>query len=460
MIKPALVCGLVAIVTAVAASAEEFPLTFRTIPAKDVMSFPGGSGTYGQLSQVRPAKLTKEPKAISRHPLYGVCGDTPAGPAFLFRLDESRGDGKGYDRLIVDLNQNGDLTDDPVSYRGGQAADRRSSGFDQVLFGPIQAPAEKAFASGRPLVFAYVYIFNRPLLASERAGESMISGQVELKAGWCLDTTVTVNGLKQKVGVFDGDCNLQLGDVSSPQYRTNRAEVSWYFPSGDNLLVDAASSGSFASDVLQSKTYPFGPILYPGGKAYKVALAPDCKSLSVEPWKEELAEVSLPPRGDQVRTVTLAWQPPGGPWQLIRPEVNAGKVMVPPGDYRLYACNLVGKSGTRDEIMVSGMQCIPQTPVSITAGKANTINCGAPLEIKVTAANTRASSRSILGEDIGGARMVSEPGLRINANVLGAGGEVYSVFREGSDFRAQPPKPSFTIIQDGRTIAHGNQEFG
>jgi hypothetical protein len=31
-----------------------------------------------------------------------------------FRLDEPQGKGKGYDRLILDLNRNGDLTDDPV----------------------------------------------------------------------------------------------------------------------------------------------------------------------------------------------------------------------------------------------------------------------------------------------------------------------------------------------------------
>ena len=55
MIKPTFVCGLVAIAAVVAASGEDFPLTFRTIPAKDVMSFPGGSGTYGQLELARPS---------------------------------------------------------------------------------------------------------------------------------------------------------------------------------------------------------------------------------------------------------------------------------------------------------------------------------------------------------------------------------------------------------------------
>jgi hypothetical protein len=460
MIRPTFVCGLVAIVAVVTASGEDFPLTFRTIPAKDVMSFPGGSGTYGQLSLAQPSKLRKEPKAMSRHALYGVCRDMPTGPAFLFRLDESKGDGKGYDQLIVDMNQNGDLTDDSVGQRAALPTDRRTSMPDQMLFGPIQAPAEKAIAGGRPLVFAQVYIFNRQLLTSGRADSGMMIGQLMLKAGWYLDTTVTVDGLKQKVGVFDGDGNLHLGDVSRSQFYTNRTEVSWYFRSGDTLLVDADGSGSFENDVFQSKAYPFGPLLYLGGKAYKVALAPDCKSLRVEPWTEALAEVALKPQGDQVRTVTLAWQQPGGQWQLLRPEVTAGKVMVPPGDYRLYACSLAGQNSQRDQVMVSGTQRVPQTPVSIAAGQANTINCGAPLEIKVTAAKTRATTRLMLGEDTGDAKTDSDSLLRINANVLGAGGEVYSTFQKGSGFRSQPPKPTFTIVQAGKTVANGNLEFG
>ena len=112
MIRPTFVCALVAMAAVVAASGEDFPLTFRTIPAKDVMAFPGGFGAYGQLRLVKPARLKKEPKAVSRHPLYGECRETSTGAGFVFRLDESKGDGKGYDRLIVDMNQNGDLTDD------------------------------------------------------------------------------------------------------------------------------------------------------------------------------------------------------------------------------------------------------------------------------------------------------------------------------------------------------------
>ena len=463
MTRPTFVCGLAALVAIVTASGEDFPLTFRTIPAKDVMSFPGGSGSYTQLRPVKPTKLRKEPRAMSRHPLYGESRVTPSGPAFLFRLDESKGDGKGYDQLSVDMNQNGDLTDDPVSPRVVLPTDRRTGSSDQMVFGPIQAPADKAVAGGRPVYFAQVYTFNRELLTSGRPDQitPSIFGQVMLKAGWYLDTTVEINGLKQKVGVYDGDSNLRLGDVAQSQISTTRAEKYWYFRPGDNLLVDTDGSGSFENDVFESDSCPFGPILYLGPKAYKVALAPDYKSLRVEPWTEPLAEVALSHRGDLVRSLTLAWQPPGGQWQLIRPAVTNGKVMVPPGDYRLYACSLLGKGAPRDQVMVSGIQRVPQSPVSIVAGKANTLNCGAPLDIKVTAVKSRASARGLLAEDTGGGKASSDYVLRINANVAGAGGEIYSTYLKGDGFKSRPPKPAFTIVQaGGKTVANGSLEYG
>ena len=44
-----------------AAGAGDFPLTFRTIPTKDVMAFAGGSGMFGMLELQRPGGLKKEP---------------------------------------------------------------------------------------------------------------------------------------------------------------------------------------------------------------------------------------------------------------------------------------------------------------------------------------------------------------------------------------------------------------
>ena len=359
------------------------------------------------------------------------------------------------------MNRNGDLTDDPVVQRTAPSTDRRTGATDQMLFGPIQAPADKAVAGGRPMYFAQVYIYNRQLLSSGRTDQDIMFGQLMLKPGWYLDATVSLNGLKQKVGVCDSDSNQRLGDLARAQTYSRGSESSWYFQGGDDFLVDADGSGGFNRDQFQSETCPFGPILYLGGKAYKVALAADCKSLRVEPWTETLAAVALQPRGDQVRAVTLAWEQPGGQWQLIRPAVTEGSMMVPPGNYRLYTCALVGKVSPSDQVSVSGMQRIPQPPLSLVAGKANTFQCGAPLEIKVTAVKTRAATGLQPDQSSSGAKGDLDSVLRINANVVGADGEIYSTFQKGGRPGSEPAKPSFTIAQaGGKIVASGSLEYG
>ncbi len=70
MLRSAFVCGVMALTAALTASAEDFPLEFKTMKAQDVMAFPGGYGTYGSLRLAEPSTLKKSPKAVSRHPLY------------------------------------------------------------------------------------------------------------------------------------------------------------------------------------------------------------------------------------------------------------------------------------------------------------------------------------------------------------------------------------------------------
>jgi hypothetical protein len=463
MMKPSLVYGLAAWVSVSTASAGDFPLTFRTVPAKEVMAFPGGSGAFGTLRQSKLAEVKKEPKAFSAHPLYGQWREGRAGAAFLFRADESKGDGKGYDRLIVDMNQNGDLTDDPVVERVVLPGERKGSVSDQALFGPIQAPEAKAVAGGRPVYYAQAYIYNTALLrrSTETRSLNVTVGQLRLKAGWYVDATVALDGLKQKVGVYDGNSNLRLGDIPQPQTYTNRGEKTWYFSSGDSLLLDADSSGTFENDAVQSEAFSFSPIVYFGPKAYKVSLAADNTSLRVEPWTETLAAVSLVPRGDQVRTVTLAWEQSDAEWQLLRVVPADGKIQVPPGNYRLYACELLGKSGVRDQVMASANQRTMQKPVHFADGQANSLRCGAPLEIKVTAERAKPNALGLLSRRSTDSKQDSEFELRVNAQVFGGGGEAYSSYRKGEKLRQEPPKPTFTIVDTrGRKVKDGNLEFG
>ena len=365
------------------------------------------------------------------------------------------------------MNQNGDLTDDAPAPLVVLPTDRKkaSPGMQEKLFGPIEPPAGKLIVGGRPPYFAQAYINDlSPFLRSGQNPENFYAGQLRLKAGWYVDTTVELKGLKQKVGVFDGDSNLRLGDVAKPQtYRSAGEEENWYFGQGDSLLIDADASGAFERDQFDSECCPFSPLLYFGATPYKVALTPDGKSLQVEPWTEALAEVALQPHGEQACRVTLAWERQNQQWQLIRAGVEDGKIKVPPGNYRLYQCELLGKGAPRDRVMVAAYQRVPKKPFALAAGGANILRCGAPLELKVTAEKRIPQPWELNSGGLRNPRLASDSEfvLSINANVLGVDGEIYSEFAKGEKFKAEPPQPTFTVMDDsGKSVANGKLEFG
>jgi len=464
--KTTFVCGLLAIGAIATASAEEFPLTFRTIPAAEVVAFPGSYGAMAQLRQAKPAKLRREPKPASNHALYGDGREGSSGAQFLVRLDESRGEGQGYDQLIVDMNQNGDLTDDSPAPLVVLLTDRKTTSRTdrEKMFGPITAPPAKTIAGGRPVYYAQVYLnVIRSYFGTGRT-QSIPVGYLRLKAGWYVDTTVELKGVKRKVGVFDGDGNLRLGDMAKPQtYRSSGREESWYFRGGDSLLVDADGSGAFDRDALESESCPYASVVYLGAAPYKLALTRGGNTLQVEPWADRLAEVTLEPRGEQVRSVTLAWERTRDQWQLIRAGVAGGKISVPAGAWRLYKCELLGDGAARNRVMAAAYQRVPKTPLGFAPGRANTLRCGAPLEIIVT---TRKKTVQARDASSGGFWSLLRPTatdavLAINANVRGAGGEVYSAYAKGESLDAKPPKPVFTLTDgSGKKVATGNLEFG
>jgi hypothetical protein len=55
----------------------------------------------------------------------------------------------------------------------------------------------------------------------------------------------------------------------------------------------------------------------------------------------------------------------------------------------------------------------------------------------------------------------TEAVLAINANVRGAGGELYAAYAKGESLDTKPPKPVFTLTDgSGKRVASGNLDFG
>jgi hypothetical protein len=268
-----------------------------------------------------------------------------------------------------------------------------------------------------------------------------------------------LDGVKQKIGVFDGNNNLRLGNISKPRTYFYPGQVeNWQFEQADDLLVDADGSGAFERDAFDTESCAYGSVLYFGATPYKIALAPDYTSLRVEPWTAALAEVALQPHGEQVSSVTLAWERPNQQWQLIRAGVADGKIRVPPGNYRLYRCVLVGKDASRDQVTVAANQSVTKTPLSFAAGKPNTLRCGGPLEIQIKARMRKPDSGDLRTPPLASD---SEFILTINATVRGVDGEIYSVFAKGEKFKDAAPQPTLTVVDsEGKKVADGKLEFG
>lgn len=468
MIKTTLLCGVVLTAIPFLAPAKDFPLEFKTLNAEEAMALPGGSGISGSLRLDKPGAITKAPPAISKHPLYGQL--SARTNRLWFRIDESKGDGKGYDRLIVDLNQNGDLTDDAVAARVEQPKPASVVNRPEIaLFGPLPVPEGKMIGAWRPIYFAQMHLFTPPADAAANRNSSYL-GQLRFKAGWYLETTVELDGVTRKVGIVDGNCNFRLGDFNQPTTYQNGTETNWYFQGGDYFLVDSDGSGKFENSIGSNESAPFGPMLYLGAKPCKAVLAADRKSLALEPWAGPLAVLALQPHGEQVNGIQVAWEAAPDQWQLLQPGVENGRAKVPLGNYRLYNCTIKVKTTAGENLILSGYKRTPKDTTKAEAGTATPFKCGSPLEIKVTSArdtrnmgSTASESGSFLDWFFRGSAS-SEPVLQqlIQASVIGAGGEIYSGFNlQGKGNLRQPSKPTFTVVTtDGKEVASGNMEFG
>jgi hypothetical protein len=456
MKKTMLVCTLVLLAIPVLATAKDFPLAFKTLNAEQVKGYQWSYGAIQMIVAVKPAALTNEPKAESAHPLYGNFRYRSDKSSMLFRLDESKGDGQGYDTLILDMNRNGNLTDDAAISPAAEVQHWSNyKGQDLTLFGPIEAPASRWIGAVKPVYYAVLDLRTNAIgqLRKNPAGTKNYLGNLDLRAGYYLETTVEMDGRQQTVAVIDNNANMRLGDLCEPITSGGQ----WYLGTadGDRLLLEKDGSGT------NNDSRCFAQILYLDAVPYKVALAADCSSLQVEPWPEPLAEVSLQPHGERVHSLGLGWESAKGQWQFIEPGVANGKIKVPPGNYGLWGVSVSARSPKGGEITAGGGMNTKKV-FSVAAGKTNTFLCGTPLEIKVTTDHPDNSSSGGLANWFGKLFSSGSGELRIQAEIVGAGGETYASFSLIDERgQRQPAKPAFTIATaDGKQVASGNLEFG
>lgn len=468
MKRTILTLAIVPLVAAATAVAVEYPLELKTMTREEALTCPGGYGGYGTLMTRLPAPV-KTPEAKSAHPLLarvdsrGGSPDTKSSrenPVFFF--DESEGTGKGYDRMIVDLNGNGDLTDDPV-VKCVPRDSQQDEDYPRAWFGPVELPPEFAVGQWRPRFYAEVYIYNREILKMANANQQFPIGRLQLRTGSYLEASVELNGVKQKFGLIDGNCNFRLRD-NSQMIKVNRSadRASWYLAPGDFFLRDRDGNGRFERTMTGNDAEPFSRLAYFGTQPFTVAVADDLKSVRFEPFAGPTGKLKTKP---ELTDLTLGWEAATDQWEALTPVAENGVVTVPAGQVRVSNLTAGGRTAGGKWLKTLSYDTGDKT-FAVEAGGETTLEFGTPLKLEVTCAKGREEGESA-GGAIGAVRRLfggsgSQPATVLNMNVViqGAGGERYSSFVEEGAPGALPP-PKFEIADSGgKVIESGNFEFG
>jgi hypothetical protein len=443
--------------TAVPVGAEQFTFTVKNLSLTESRALPGGYGDYGSVI-ARNTSNVKTPPAKSAYPLYGVLFRNQSQGRPCVFLDESKGTGKGYDRMIIDLNENGDFTDDPVVNGLPSGVNSSSSDFEQSDFGPIDLPENKAKGIWRPKIFANIYLYNKNAIKEARNNGETQVGQLRIHAANLLETSVELNGVKQKFGLVDANCNFTVGDsvtVSKIKRRPDAPE-SWYMSPGDYFLRDVDNSGKFERSQTVTEAQPFSKFIYFGGKPYTVKVSDNLSAIDFQPFTGPSGKLKI--KGD-VTELVLGLD--GASCEAVSPDIVGGQAIVPAGKYHLSRCVVSAKN--RDGFVRVQSSDVPDKVFTVSEDNATELEAGQPLVLSVLTEKTTGTGES--SSLMGSARRLfgGSPGqsyeLRMNVEVNGTGGEKYAGFTRSSG--EYVPAPRFQVCDaQGKELLSGNFEYG
>ncbi len=436
-------CLLLFLLPGTQMAAADFPLEWQPLSPQQGVLLLGQVPTTG-LAATPPWRILRESKAISRYPLYGRLQVAKATP-WLFRLDESRGSGSGYDRLIFDFNRNADLTDD-VEYTGTVSYLPVSPYVETSLFGPLEnAPEWKVGPWPAPLC---VKVSLRKRSWWGRLHLPVLIGELQARPGWYLQTTVMTGNLREPLGLFDANCNLKLGETNSLLKFGPLNRLVSFLPR-DLLLRDYDRNGAFDFTALYTDTQLFTPLLCLDTNVFSLELDPNLRFVRLKPFTGPVGEVRL---HNRLQSAVLSWWR-NGTWVPVAVRLEHGRATVPAGSYCLHSCVLRGVDTNGQQILARGYNYTTTNSFQVTERQMTSVLCGPPLELRVA---TRRYPVGLPG------RGTSELcGLDINVGVIGKGGEVYSLYAHGPDLTRRSAPPTVQVLsKTGELLLTAQLEYG
>ncbi|MCY3020905.1 MAG: hypothetical protein NTW87_17955 [Planctomycetota bacterium] len=366
--------------------------------------------------------LVNEPDLTSEKPLWFALELGNGKDRFIAAVaDESKGTGTGYDRLFVDVNNNGDLTDDkPIKLAKSDAENPPNISLE---FEPVAVKVKYHDGTDRPLRVKIA-------LQGYRGGGD--DDRTQWSANYSIDQhlegQVAFGDKKMLVGIYDaagqgpvtGDANGCFDDFGL-----------------DRVRIDLNGDGKLDAE---KEDFPLSKVIACDGKLWEVEIDSAGRKADVRPCKLPAGRLELRGSFDAGATVEAAsLQLLSSLGYIFRCDLAKDKtVSVPAAKYSIEdgSLTLADTKGSKWTAKFT----YPKT-VRLKADEAVPVAIGKPLMLKPVVKDlVRAGSRT-----------------RVTHVLMGAGGETYTGLMQGDK---QLP-PSVTITDsEGVKIAEGKMEFG
>ncbi|MBC8876851.1 MAG: hypothetical protein H8E44_46075 [Planctomycetes bacterium] len=362
-----------------------------------------------------------------------------------------------YNRLLFDLNHNGDLTDDEVIAAKEPRGTSRQSNYANYAFPRVDLTIE---TDGVEMEYA----FNFSVYSYGSTSYSYASAS--LNAAAYRDGQVTLDGEKKRIVLVDYNSNGRFDDGWSIDPRTHYSGGGVYPKKGDMIFVapDANVTSGSSPTTNDSQQY-LSKLVNVEGSLFDIKVSPAGDKLTLTPSSIPVGQVTNPNKGYRA----VVYSDIG----LIKISGDdSGKATLPEGKWKLasYTIDRTGfveekKEKEKEEEATSLLDTLsaaltqnqrasrPRSTrisaygtdsyvaVKVRGGETVEFPFGPPYTPKVTVSHGAGSSTASLG-----------------MSLIGSGGERCSgIYVNGS----RPPSPAFTITDpDGKEVQTGNFEYG
>ena len=372
-------------------------------------------------------------------------------------FDSTDIDKKGYNRLYLDLNGNGDLTDDGVVRAGSGGLGSMWHGSTATNF-PMITMSIKAGGE------EFQYRFDVSAVVYGSGDRRYV--QASLRTGVLREGEITLDGKKRVIYALDRNSNGRFDDLYTVDRETTSGDGRVWPTGGDMLLIDpdrATSEIRWYDPTVNERLTYVAKIVGLNGQFYDLSISATGDKITLEPSKAPVGYIVNPNAsframvyGDAgvLRVGGTKGSPtalPEGRWRLLSYTIdltNTSQPAAEPGEKIERGGTLVsrliwsaGGSGPKPTLVAASAtkDC---EPVTVKKGETVEMRFGPPYTPRVRVEEwARSKDRK-----------------ELTLALVGSAGEICNDLRVKGD---RPEAPTFAIVApDGEIIERGKFDYG